>query len=136
MDFSNFKMPDFSKLINPVIPSIPSPKTLRIVNAIDNIQNINRIRDMDNLLYQISLKENQKNIYEKRLKSIISTIDIKAGSCLSIIIILFSIIVPFLIVSFKDYLKCFHTYIFIYLIVSFIISMLAMSFYLIWFWRK
>lgn len=61
MEFPNLRLPDFSSLITPP-PYIPNPdlKTTRIVSAIDNIQNINRLRDMDNLSYQIRLKENQK----------------------------------------------------------------------------
>ena len=115
---------------------LPDLKTTRIVSAIDNIQNINRLRDMDNLSYQIRLKEQQKNICEKRLKSINSTIDIKIGRVLSLLIVLFSVVIPFLIVAFQDSLKCFQTYIYIYLIASFVLSMLSMCIYLFWFWEK
>lgn len=133
----DFKLPDLSSIVTPP-PFIPPPdmRTTRIVSAIDNIQNINRLRDMDNLSYQIRLKEQQKNIYEKRLKSINSTIDIKIGRVLSILIVLFSVIIPFLIVAFQEALKSFQTYIYLYLIISFIISMLSMCIYLFWFWKK
>lgn len=69
MEIPNLKLPDLSSIVTPP-PFIPSPdlKTTRIVSAIDNIQNINRLRDMDNLSYQICLKEQQKSSYEKRLK--------------------------------------------------------------------
>lgn len=137
MEIPNFKLPDFSSIVTPP-PFIPSPdlKTTRIVSAIDNIQNINRLRDMDNLSYQICLKEQQKSSYEKRLKSINSTVDIKIGRVLSIVIVLFSVIIPFLIVAFQEALKSFQTYIYLYLIISFIISMLSMCIYLFWFWKK
>lgn len=137
MEIPNFKLPDLSSIVMPP-PFIPSPdlKTTRIVSAIDNIQNINRLRDMDNLSYQICLKEQQKSSYEKRLKSINSTVDIKIGRVLSIVIVLFSVIIPFLIVAFQEALKSFQTYIYLYLIISFIISMLSMCIYLFWFWKK
>lgn len=137
MEMPNLKLPDLSSIVTPP-PFIPSPdlKITRIVSAIDNIQNINRLRDMDNLSYQICLKEQQKSSYEKRLKSINSTVDIKIGRVLSIVIVLFSVIIPFLIVAFQEALKSFQTYIYLYLIISFIISMLSMCIYLFWFWKK
>ena len=137
MEIPNLKLPDLSSIVTPP-PFIPSSdlKTTRIVSAIDNIQNINRLRDMDNLSYQICLKEQQKSSYEKRLKSINSTVDIKIGRVLSIVIVLFSVIIPFLIVAFQEVLKSFQTYIYLYLIISFIISMLSMCIYLFWFWKK
>lgn len=137
MEIPNLKLPDLSSIFTPP-PFIPSPdlKTTHIVSAIDNIQNINRLRDMDNLSYQICLKEQQKSSYEKRLKSINSTIDIKIGRVLSIVIVLFSVIIPFFIVAFQEALKSFQTYIYLYLIISFIISMLSMCIYLFWFWKK
>ena len=137
MELPNFELPDLSSVVTPppFIPSIDL-KTTRIVSAIDNIQNINRLRDMDNLSYQIRLKEQQKSIYEKRLKSINSTLDIKIGRILSIAIVLFSVVIPFLIVAFQESLECFQTYIYIYLIVSFVLSMFSMCIYLFWFWKK
>lgn len=133
----DLKLPDFDSLIpTPPLISTPDFKTTRIVSAIDNIQNINRLRDMDNLSFQIKLKEQQKNICEKRLKSINATIDIKVGRILSLLIVLISVIIPFLMVAFQEILKCFQTYIFIYLIVSFTISMISMCIYLFWFWKK
>lgn len=134
MEIPNLKLPDLSSIVTPP-PFIPSPdlKTTRIVSAIDNIQNINRLRDMGNLSYQICLKEQQKSSYEKRLKSINSTVDIKIGRVLSIVIVLFSVIIPFLIVAFQETLKSFQTYIYLYLIISFIVSMLSMCVYLFWF---
>ena len=67
MELPNFELPDLSSIVTPPQFTLPPDlKTTRIVNAIDNIQNINRLRDMDNLAYQIRLKEQQKSIYEKR----------------------------------------------------------------------
>lgn len=133
----DLKLPDFDSLIpTPSLISPPDFKTTRIVSAIDNIQNINRLRDMDNLSFQIKLKEQQKDTCKKRLKSINATIDIKVGRILSLLIVLISVIIPFLMVAFQEILKCFQTYIFIYLIVSFTISMISMCIYLFWFWKK
>lgn len=66
MTLPEFELSDISSTLQTpsVIPKIDL-KTTRIVSAIDNIQNINRLRDMDNLIYQIKLKEQQKNFYEK-----------------------------------------------------------------------
>lgn len=137
MELPNFELPDLSSIVTPPQFTLPPDlKTTRIVNAIDNIQNINRLRDMDNLAYQIRLKEQQKSIYEKKLKSINSTIDIKIGRVLSIIIVMFSVIVPFIIVAFQESLKYFQSYIYLYLIISFVISMLSMCIYLFWFWKS
>lgn len=136
MNLANLKLPVGSLISTPNIISTPDLKTPRIVSAIDNLQNMNRLRDMDNLSYQIKLKEQQKDICEKRLKSINSTMDIKIGRILSLLIIIFSIIIPFLIVSFQYLLSSFKCYIFIYLIVSFILSMISMSIYLFWFWKN
>ena len=137
MKLPDFELPNLSSIFTPPQFTLPSYlKTTRIVNTIDNIQNINRLRDMDNLTYQIRLKEQQKSIYEKRLKSINSTIDVKIGRVLSIIIVLFSVIVPFIIVAFQELLKCFQLYIYLYLIISFVVSMISMCIYLFWFWKN
>jgi Mg2+ and Co2+ transporter CorA len=134
----DFQLPDLSNLINlpPILPNITDYKTQRVVSAIDNIQNINRLRDMDNLSYQIKLKEQQKQIYQRKLDSIVSTLDMKIGIIMSILIIIFSVLIPFLGVSFQNYLEQYKNYVFIYLIITFIISMMSMLLYLIWFWKK
>lgn len=132
----NFDLPkiDFQALSSAMTPNllnIPDPKVTRITSAIDNIQNINRLRDMDNLYFQIEMKNKQKDICQKRLKSIISTLDIKVGIFLSLVIIIFSVIIPFLIVAFQGSLQQYQSWIYIYLIISFIISMTSMSIYLL-----
>ncbi len=134
----NLEIPDLSNLIQPppILPNITDYKTQRVVSAIDNIQNINRLRDMDNLCYQIKLKKQQKQIYQRKLNSIVSTLDIKIGILMSILIIVFSVLIPFLIVSFQNYLETYQSYIFVYLIITFIVSMLSMLLYLILFWKK
>lgn len=126
----DFKAISPSMIPNPVIPNIPD-KITRITSAIDNIQYINRLRDMDNLYFQIEMKKKQKDICEKRLKSIISTLDIKIGIVLSLVIIIVSVIIPFLIVMFQDCMKQHQSGVFIYLIISFIFSMISMSIYLL-----
>ena len=134
----NLEIPDLSNLIQPppIFPNITDYKTQRVVSAIDNIQNINRLRDMDNLCYQIKIKKQQKQIYQRKLNSIVSTLDIKIGILMSILIIVFSVLIPFLIVSFQNYLETYQSYIFVYLIITFIVSMLSMLLYLILFWKK
>ena len=133
----NLNIPDFSNLIQPpVLPNITDYKTQRVVNAIDNIQNINRLRDMDNLSYQIKLKQQQKQNLQRKLNSIVSTLDIRVGIIMSILIVIFSVIIPFLIVSFQNCFITYQNYIFTYLIVTFILSMISMLLYLVWFWKK
>lgn len=138
-DFLKLKMPNFSELesiINPKLPYIPKVENLRIPNAIENMNSLNRLRDMDNLMYQIKMKEVQKSTLEKRLNSIETSFSIKAGIAISIAIILFSVIIPFIIVAFQNYLEKFKLIIFIYLICTFILSMISMSLYLLHFFKK
>lgn len=134
----DFEITDLNKLIiqPPLLPNLTDYKTQRVVSAIDNIQNINRLRDLDNLSYQIKLKEKQKQIYQRKLNSIVSTIDIKVGVVISILIIVFSAIIPFVIVSFQNFFEKYQCYVFGYLIITFIFSMISMLLYLIWFWKK
>ena len=133
MDFNlpNIDFSALSKAVTPPLINIPDTKTLKITSAIDNIKNVNRLRDMDNLYFQIEMKNKQKDIYQKRLKSIIATLDIKVGIILSLVIIIFSVIIPFLIVAFQSSLQQYQIWIYIYLIISFIISMTSMSIYLL-----
>lgn len=133
MDFNlpNIDFNALSKAMTPPLLNIPDTKTLKITSAIENIQNVNRLRDMDNLYFQIEMKNKQKEICQKRLKSIISTLDIKVGIFLSLGIIVFSVVIPFLIVAFQDSLQQYQNWIYIYLIISFIISMTSMSIYLL-----
>ena len=100
--------------LNNIIDTTPYTKSLKITSAIDNIQNVNRLRDLDNLYFQIEMKKKQKDICKKRLKSIISTLDI-----------------TFIIVAFQEYLQQYQSWIHGYLIISFIVSMLSMSVYLL-----
>lgn len=135
MDY-NFSGIDFKGLSNAMIPKLKIPsiqdfKVTRITSAIDNLQNINRLRDLDNLYFQIEMKKQQKDICKKRLRSITSTLDIKIGIILSLSIIIFSVIIPFLIVMFQNYMQQYQCCVFVYLIITFIFSMISMSIYLL-----
>lgn len=136
MTLLDFKLPDISSILQTpsVIPKIDL-ETTRIVNSIDNIQNINKLRDMDNFIYQIQLKEQQKNFYEKKLKSINASLDIKIGRLLSIIIIVISVLIPFLVIAFKSYFEPIKIIVFYYLLISFTFSMISMCIYLFFFWK-
>ena len=50
---------------------------------------------------------------------------------LSLVIIVVSVIIPFLIVMFQDCMKQYQSGVFIYLIISFIFSIISMSIYLL-----
>ena len=46
--------------LNNIIDTTPYTKSLKITSAIDNIQNVNRLRDLDNLYFQIEMKKKAK----------------------------------------------------------------------------
>jgi len=111
-------------------------KVIKITNAIENMNDINRIRELDKLYYQIEIKKRQKSENEKKLKSINSALRQKGEIYLSILIVIFSVIIPFLIVMFQEYLQAFQKYIFMYLIATFICSMVSIIIYLYYFLCK
>ncbi len=136
-DIPNIELPKFENLL-PTIQNIPNVTDLKLSNiasAIETLEHSNLINDIDKLNYNIQLKQTEKENYERRLKSITS-IDITAGIWCSIIVSVLSMIIPFLIVSFNNYLSDYKTIIFIYMIVSFIISMIILLGYLIYSYKS
>ena len=136
----DFKMPDFSKLatsisniVPPPMPSImPDYKTVRITSAIENLKHNSLLNELDNLEYNIKLKKVERKNCDDRLNGIKSSSDIFWGIIISIIVALISIIIPFIIVAFNNYLSENQNIIFWYMISSFIISMLLLLGYLIY----
>lgn len=120
----------------PQIPIVPKAESIRMPSVLDNIKNMNNLRELDNLSYQIKIKETQKNIYEKRLSCLKTSSDIKKGIIISLLIIVFSVIIPFFIVAFNNWLKPLKLIIFIYLLITFSLSMVSMVIYLLHFFRK
>lgn len=143
MKFPNFEMPKFeSKGISEAVRAINNPE-FKFIDAIkpppslaERLETMNRMRDMQNLMYEISIKEVQKQAYEKRLKNINVSNEIKWGIIISILIITFSIVIPFIMVAFQNCLVDDQIAVLVYLISTFILSMSAMLGYLIWFFYK
>lgn len=140
----DFKMPDFSKLatsisniVPPPMPSImPDYKTVRITSAIENLKHNSLLNELDNLEYNIKLKKVERKNCDDRLNGIKSSSDIFWGIIISIIVALISIIIPFIIVAFNNYLSENQNIIFWYMISSFIISMLLLLGYLIYSYKN
>lgn len=137
-------MPDFSKLatsisniVPPPMPSImPDYKTVRITSAIENLKHNSLLNELDNLEYNIKLKKVERKNCDDRLNGIKSSSDIFWGIIISIIVALISIIIPFIIVAFNNYLSENQNIIFWYMISSFIISMLLLLGYLIYSYKN
>ena len=139
----NFPKLDIPKLelgsIIPNIPKIPDVSNMKfknITSAIDNLQKNNLYSQIDELNYSIKLKETEIENYKSRLKGIKKSVAIRNGIIISIIVSIISVIIPFFIIAFKNYLTDYKNIIFIYTIASFSISMLLLFGYLIYSYKK
>lgn len=137
IDIPKIDLPNLDNLLPTLrnIPTIPKLELPRITSAIEQLEHSNLINDIDQLNYNIKLKQTEKENYERRFKSI-SSVDITAGIWCSIVVAILSIIIPFLIVSFNNYLEDYQTIIFIYMIASFIISMIILLGYLVYSYKS
>lgn len=124
-------IPNISKL-----PDINNMKFKNIISAIDNLQKNNLYSQIDELNYSIKLKETEIDNYKSRLKGIKKSVTIRNGIIISIIVSIISVIIPFFIIAFKNYLTDYKNIIFIYTIASFSISMLLLFGYLIYSYKK
>lgn len=124
-------IPNISKL-----PDINNMKFKNITSAIDNLQKNNLYSQIDELNYSIKLKETEIDNYKSRLKGIKKSVTIRNGIIISIIVSIISVIIPFFIIAFKNYLTDYKNIIFIYTIASFSISMLLLFGYLIYSYKK
>ena len=137
-DINDLNLPDFENLVLPP-PDIPDPTvtgTSRLISAFDELQHNNLISEIEQLSYDVKIKETLKNNYKQRLSSIVSSSNIVAGIWCSIIVAILSIVIPFLIVAFNNYLEPFKDIIFAYMIISFILSMLILLIYLVYSYKK
>ena len=137
-DINDLNLPDFENLVLPP-PDITDPTvtgTSRLISAFDELQHNNLISEIEQLSYDVKIKETLKNNYKQRLSSIVSSSNIVAGIWCSIIVAILSIVIPFLIVSFNNYLEPFKDIIFAYMIISFILSMLILLIYLVYSYKK
>lgn len=139
----NFPKFEFPKLeLGSIIPNIPkmpdvnNMKFKNITSAIDNLQKNNLYSQIDELNYSIKLKETEMDNYKSRLKSIKKSVAIRNGIIISVIVSIISVIIPFFIIAFKDYLTDYKNIIFVYTTASFSISMILLFGYLIYSYKK
>lgn len=140
INFPKFELPklELGSIIPniPQIPDISNMKFKNITSAIDNLQKNNLYSQIDELNYSIKLKETEIDNYKSRLKGIKKSVTIRNGIIISIIVSIISVIIPFFIIAFKEYLMDYKNIIFIYTIASFSISMILLFGYLIYSYKK
>ncbi len=140
INFPKFELPklELGSIIPniPKIPDISNVKFKNITSAIDNLQKNNLYSQIDELNYSIKLKETEIDNYKSRLKGIKKSVTIRNGIIISIIVSIISVIIPFFIIAFKEYLMDYKNIIFIYTIASFSISMILLFGYLIYSYKK
>lgn len=140
INFPKFELPklELGSIIPniPKIPDISNMKFKNITSAIDNLQKNNLYSQIDELNYSIKLKETEIDNYKSRLKGIKKSVTIRNGIIISIIVSIISVIIPFFIIAFKEYLMDYKNIIFIYTIASFSISMILLFGYLIYSYKK
>ena len=140
INFPKFELPKLELgSIIPNIPKIPDISNMKFKNitiAIDNLQKNNLYSQIDELNYSIKLKETEVDNYKSRLKGIKKSVTIRNGIIISIIVSIISVIIPFFIIAFKEYLIDYKNIIFIYTIASFSISMILLFGYLIYSYKK
>ena len=140
INFPKFEIPklELGSLIPniPKLPDINNMKFKNITSAIDNLQKNNLYSQIDELNYSIKLKETEIDNYKSRLKGIKKSVTTRNGIIISVIVSIISVIIPFFIIAFKNYLTDYKSIIFIYTIASFSISMLLLFGYLIYSYKK
>lgn len=140
INFPKFELPKLELgAIIPNIPKIPDISNMKfknITSAIDNLQKNNLYSQIDELNYSIKLKETEIDNYKSRLKGIKKSVTIRNGIIISISVSIISVIIPFFIIAFKEYLMDYKNIIFIYTIASFSISMILLFGYLIYSYKK
>lgn len=140
INFPKFELPklELGSIIPniPKIPDINNMKFKNITSAIDNLQKNNLYSQIDELNYSIKLKETEIDNYKSRLKSIKKSVTIRNGIIISVIVSIISVIIPFFIIAFKDYLTNYKNIIFVYTTASFSISMILLFGYLIYSYKK
>lgn len=140
INFPKFELPklELGSIIPNIlkIPDISNMKFKNITSAIDNLQKNNLYSQIDELNYSIKLKETEVDNYKSRLKGIKKSVTIRNGIIISIIVSIISVIIPFFIIAFKEYLIDYKNIIFIYTIASFSISMILLFGYLIYSYKK
>lgn len=140
INFPKFELPKLE--LGSIIPNIPkildinNMKFKNITSAIDNLQKNNLYSQIDELNYSIKLKETEIDNYKSRLKSIKKSATIRNGIIISVIVSIISVIIPFFIIAFKDYLTNYKNIIFVYITASFSISMILLFGYLIYSYKK
>lgn len=131
----DFKLPDYSQFL-PEIPILPDKDEMRLNGAMENLEHSKVIHDIEDILFQIKLKELEKENCSKKLSALNKSIDEKVGIWIFIIVSLISIIIPFIVASFNNYLDSCYLAIKMYMILSFIVSFAVLVGYMIYVYRK
>ena len=129
------KIPNFSYLEKEV-QLLPDKHEIIANNAMDELEHSKVIRDIEEIMFQIKLKQLQKDNYSKRLNALNKSIDIKVGIWIFIIVSLISIIIPFLIATYQSYLEKYYLVVITYMINTFIFSLFILVGYVIYVYKK
>lgn len=129
------KIPNFSYLEKEV-QLLPDKHEIIANNAMDELEHSKVIRDIEEIMFQIKLKQLQKDNYSKRLNALNKSIDIKVGIWIFIIVSLISIIIPFLIATYQSCLEKYYLVVITYMINTFIFSLFILVGYVIYVYKK
>lgn len=131
----NYFSDELYAVVNDTIEKIKN-KTCTKFNDVDDVIFKLKYNELglkiDNYKFQMELLGTELNNYENRLKALSKLNDIIIGIRCSIIVAIISVIIPFFIYSFQDFFDFNDMFVFKYLIVSFLFSMLILLWYLVY----
>lgn len=125
----------YSSLLGIPQPTISLPKLYitHVPSTSETMRSNAIVHEMDKISYEISARERQCALYLRRIKSINNSSNMRYGLAVSLAVVIFSVVIPFLIVAFQNYLIDYNLAVYIYVTISFIISMIVMCIYLFYF---
>ena len=132
----NSKIAEDKGGINNIISSIQEKGENDEIYSLEEIENKLIISNIEEIKFEIGLRKMQKSLLFKRINSINKSTDIVLGIWVFIFVSMISIVFPFLVVCYKNYLICFKKYVFTYLIHSFILSFLLLIGYVIYEYKR
>ena len=117
------------------------PSTITAINFLpeyipstgETMRNNIVVHEIDRVKCEVSIKRQQCDMYNRRINSISGAINVRHGLVISLGVVIFSVIIPFLAVAFQGSLVNYASIVFVYIVVSFIASMAAMCLFLVWF---
>jgi len=93
--------------LNNYMPNIEPPK-IKYNSITEQIKNDKRIREIDNLIYEIEWEEQQQEDNKIKLKALEKSNDIKTGLEALIYSTLSGVIIPFLFLIYYEYINDFY----------------------------